>query len=160
MGGIFKAQGSIYEAQAAQGTYLSKAQSDEYNATVATNNAQVANEQSNAQQEAALRKFHDTQGKAYAAVAQSGAGFDGSNADILQQNEVNSMLDQLAIRYDGASKSRGLIDQAAQLRYSAKVNRINADMAMKAGKAAATAALFDSASQMYKMSQSGGSSAA
>jgi len=158
MGGLFKAQGSIYEGQAAQGTYLSKAQADEFNATVADNNAQVANEQSNAQQEAALRKFHATQGAAYAAVAQSGAGFDGSNADILQQNEVNSMLDQLAIRYEGARKATGLRDQAAQLRYSAKVNRKNADMALEAGKMGAVAALFDSGSQMYKMSQTGGGS--
>lgn len=156
MGGLFKAQGSIYEGQAAQATYMSKAQSDEFNATVADNNAQVANEQSNAQQEASLRKFHATQGAAYAAVAQSGGGFDGSNADILHQNEVNSMLDQLSLRYEGQLKSTGLRDQAAQLRYSAKVNRKNADTAMQAAKMGAVAALFDSGSQMYKMSQTGG----
>lgn len=156
MGGIFKAQGSILEAQAAQGTYLSKAQSDEYNATVAENNIQVANEQSNAQQEMQLRKFHDMQGKAYAAVAQSGGGFEGSNADILHQNEVNSMLDQLAIRYEGQTKARTLSDTAKQLRYSAKVNRMNADMAIKAGKAAATAALFDSAEKAAKSYNGGG----
>jgi len=155
MGAVFKAQGSILEGQAAQGTYLSKAQSDEYNATVAENNIQVANEQSNAQQEAQLRKFHDVQGKALAAVAQSGGGFEGSNADILHQNEVNSMLDQLAIRYEGQTKARTLSDTAKQLRYSAMVNRKNADMALEAGKIGATAALFDGAEKAAKAAGGG-----
>lgn len=143
------AMGAIKSAQAQSASYQAQANANEYNATVEKNNAQVALDQANAQEEAQRRHFAALQGQAYAGVAQSGAGFEGSNADILKQNAVNNELDALTIRYEGQNKSTGLLAQSELDKYSATTNRMNASNAMTAGYLNAGSSLLSAATK-YK----------
>lgn len=125
--------GAMQQANAAEASARAQAQQQEYNATVARNNAKVAADQANAAEEQQRRRFNALQGQAIAGIAQSGTGFDGSNLDLLKQNEINNELDALTIRYEGQNKAAGLIAQADQDMYGAQVSRMNASTARTAG---------------------------
>lgn len=128
------------EQQAAQ--QRAAAQQAEYNATVARNNATLANQQASEQQQAQLRKFGQVQGSARAGIAQSGIGFAGTADDLLTQNQTNNQLDLMTIAFQGENQSRGLMAQADQYKYQAKVNRMNADNAETGGMLSAGASLL------------------
>lgn len=53
-------------------------------------------------------------GKRRAAIAQSGTGFDGSNADVERQSQIFAELDALNIRYQGELEYGALTEQAYQ----------------------------------------------
>lgn len=141
--------GAINQANAQAASYRSQAQAQEYNATIERQNAQVANDQANAQEEQQRRKFSMMQGQALAGAAQSGAGMDGSNKDVLAQNDLMNELDALTIRYEGQQKSRGLEAQAQLDQYGATVSRQNADNAQTAGFFNAGASLLSGAANGY-----------
>ncbi len=133
--------GAMQQAQAARAQAETAARANEYNATVARNNAVVAGEQANAQEEQQRRRFRALQGQAIAGVAQSGTGFDGTNADLLAQNAILNELDALTIRYEGQQKQRGLLAQADMEMFQAGANRAN-------GRAATTAGYLNAASSV------------
>lgn len=139
--------GAMQQADAQSASLRAQAQQQEYNATVARNNAKVAADQANAKEEAQRRHFNALQGQAIAGVAQSGTGFDGSNLDLLKQNAINNELDALTIRYEGQNQARGLEAQAAQDMYGASVSRMNASNAMTAGYFNAGANLLSGAAK-------------
>lgn len=144
------AVGAIRQANAQAASYKAQAQAQEYNATISRQNAQVAQDQANAQEEQQRRKFSILQGQALAGAAQSGAGMDGSNRDMLVQNSLMNELDALTIRYEGQQKARGLEAQAELDKYGAKVSSMNADSAQSAGYWNAGANLISGASNyMY-----------
>lgn len=149
------AVGAIKQGQAQEASYKAQANAQEYNAQVARNNAQVASEQANAQEEQQRRKFGALQGQAVAGIAQSGTGFDGSNADILKQNAINNELDALTIRYEGQQKSSGLMAQAALDQYGAGVSRMNGKNAMTAAYLNAGSQLLSGATKYNYYSKSG-----
>lgn len=149
------AVGAMQQADAQAANYTAQAQANDYNATVNRNNAKVASEQANAQEEAQRRHFAALQGQAYAGVAQSGTGFDGSNADILKQNAISNELDSLTIRYEGENKAKGLMAQAGLDTYNAGVNRMNASNATTAGYLNAGSALLSGATK-YSYYNKGG----
>jgi hypothetical protein len=142
LSGAMSAIGAIQQGQAQADSQRAQAQANEYNAIVARNNAVVAQEQSNAKEEAQRRHFGELQGQARAGIAQSGTGFDGSNADILKQNAINNELDALTIRYQGENQAKGLVAQAQLDQYNASVNRQNASAAETGGFLNAGAALM------------------
>lgn len=153
MSSAFSALGAIQQANAQAAQYRAKAQADQYNATVARNNADVVNQETNAQEEQQRRKMAMLQGQAYAGAAQSGAGLDeSSNKDVLAQNDLMGELDALTIRYSGENKAKGLVAQAQMDDYSAKQNLQNADNAETAGILNAGANLLSGATkyQYYK----------
>lgn len=125
--------GSIKQAQAQAASYRAQAQANDYNATVAKNNAVVANQQASAAEEQQRRRFSMLQGQAAAGAAQSGAGMDGSNADVLEQNALFNELDALTIRYEGQNKAKSLEAQSEMEKYQAAAASRNADTAMSAG---------------------------
>lgn len=118
------------EAQAAQAQ--AQAQAQDYNAIVAENNARAAREQANAREEQQRRRFGALQGQAIAGIAQSGTGFEGSNADMLQQNAIANELDALTIRYEGQNQAAGLMAQSELDRMQAGAARANAGAARTA----------------------------
>jgi hypothetical protein len=146
------AMGALQQGKAQAASYSAQAGANEYNAVVAQNNAKIAADQANAQEEQQRRRFRDLQGKALAGVAQSGAGFSGSNADVLRDNEVNNELDALTIRYEGINKVKSLESQAQIEKYNAAVNRSNAKTATQASKINAGAAILGGATSfaMYR----------
>lgn len=144
-----KAVGALKEGQAQAANYKSAAQANLFNAQVAEGNARAALEQANAREESQRRQFGQLQGQALAAAAQSGAGFGGSNADVLRQSAANNELDALTIRYEGQMQSGGLMGQAQQERYQAAANRKNAGRAMKAGYINAASSILSGGSDYY-----------
>lgn len=122
--------GALQQGQAQKAAYQAQAQAQDYNAIVAENNARAAREQANAREEAQRRKFGALQGQAIAGIAQSGTGFDGSNADILKQNAIANELDALTIRYEGQNQASGLMAQAELDRMQSGAARMNARSAV------------------------------
>lgn len=125
--------GSIKAAQAQSASYKAQAQAMDYNATIAKNNAVAASQQASAAEEQQRRKFAMVQGQAAAGAAQSGAGLDGSNADVLAQNALMNELDALTIRYEGQNRAKTLEAQSELDKYQAVAASRNADAAMEAG---------------------------
>lgn len=149
------ALGSIKQGQAQSASAQAQAQAQEFNATMARNNAQMASEQANAAEEQQRRKFDALQGQAIAGIAQSGTGFDGSNADILKQNAISNELDALTIRYQGQNQAKGLMAQADLDQFGAGVSRMNAKSAMTAAYLNAGSQLLSGASKYNYYSKTG-----
>ena len=118
-----EAVGSIVKGNAQAAGYNAQAQANYYNAQVMQQNARVATEQANAREELQRRRFGELQGQAIAAAAQSGAGMEGSNADVLKQNAINAELDALTIRYEGEMQARGLLAQSELEQFRAASTR-------------------------------------
>lgn len=151
-----EAVGSIVKGNAQAAGYNAQAQANYYNAQVMQQNARVATEQANAREELQRRRFGELQGQAIAAAAQSGAGMEGSNADVLKQNAINAELDALTIRYEGEMQARGLLAQSELEQFQGRINKMNAGVARKAGYLDAAAALSNSATKAYTAASSGG----
>lgn len=154
MSSAISAIGSIKAAQAQAASYKAQSQAMDYNATIAKNNAVAANQQASAQEEQQRRKFAMLQGQAAAGAAQSGAGLDGSNADVLAQNALMNELDALTIRYEGQNKAKTLEAQSELDKYQAVAASRNADTAMEAGYFNAGANLLSGATS-YSMYSKG-----
>lgn len=143
------AAGAMASANAQSASAQAQANAQDFNATMARNNAQASNEQANVAEEQQRRKFGQIQGQAIAGIAQSGTGFDGSNADVLRQNAVSNELDALTIRYQGQNQAKGLMAQADLDTMGAGVSRMNAKSAMTAGYLNAGSALLNGGTQGY-----------
>ena len=149
---VVSAIGAIQQGEAQAASQRAQAQANDFNATVARNNATIASDQANAKEEAQRRHFAALQGQAVAGVAQSGTGFDGSNMDVLKQNAINNELDALTIRYEGQNQAKGLMAQSQLDTYNASVNRMNASNAQTSGYLNAGANILSGASQAYMAS--------
>lgn len=126
------AMGAIQQGEAQSNAMKAQAQANEYNATIARNNADAANQQASAKEDLQRRHFAQVQGEANAAVAQSNTGFLGSSADVLKQNAINAELDALNIRYQGQQQASGLMAQSQLDEFNASQNKINASNAKTA----------------------------
>lgn len=138
------------DAQAAQAAALNyQAQVNERQATVARYNAQSAEQQAAAQEEAQRRHFAMLQGQAYAGLAQSGTDLgSGSNLDILKQNELNSELDALNIRYAGGQKAASFNNTAENFMEQATLNRMSSSMASNNASNAMIGGFFNAGSNL------------
>lgn len=127
------ALGAIRQGEAQAQMFRAQQQAAEYNAAVQRNNARASTEQANAAEEQHWRRFRALQGEAIAGIGQSGTGFDGSNLDLLKQNEANAMLDALNIRYQGQNQYAGLMAQSELERMQGAQAGRNASSARMAG---------------------------
>lgn len=129
IGSLFSAfsQMQSMQTQAAMARY--QAQVSERQATVAKYNAMSSEQQAAAREEQQRRHFAMLQGQAVAGLAQSGTDVStGSNADVLKQNDVNSELDALNIRYQGKMQSDSFKNTEANLLAQANLDRMSASM--------------------------------
>lgn len=108
-------------------------QADTYNALVTKQKADAARSTANAREDQQRREARFMAGQRRAAIAQSGTGLGGSNADIDRQSEIMAELDALNIRYEGATQSTGLLNQSALDTASARNNNKRAKSAMGMG---------------------------
>jgi len=129
----FQVIGAISDANSKSDAYESQAQWNEYNATIQRQNADSALQQSSSEQARQNRRARQVMGEQRAATAQSGTGFGGSNADLLDQSATLAELDMLNIAYEGQMRARGSEIQAQGEDYSAGVNKGNAKRAKRAG---------------------------
>jgi hypothetical protein len=147
--------GAIQQGQAQEASYKSQAAAAEYNSQINQNNATVAkyNAQSSAQQAAAAedaqrRKFAALEGSASAGVAQSGTGFEGSNADVLKQNAVNNELDALNIRYQGNQQKNSFINTSSNYNAQSNLDLMGASAARNNASNAVTGSYLNAGSNL------------
>ncbi len=129
----FSVMGAISDANSKSQAYESQAEWNQYNAAIQRQNAGAALQQSASEQARQNRQARRVMGEQRAAAAQSGTGFGGSNADLLDQSATLAELDMLNIAYEGQMRARGYEIQAQGEDYSRKVNRRNAGNAKTAG---------------------------
>lgn len=134
--------GAIQQGEAQSNAMKAQADANNYNATVARNNAMSVNQQTSAKEDVQRRHFAQVQGEANASIAQNNIGFIGSSAEVLKQNAINAELDALNVRYQGQQQSSGLLAQSQLDDFNASQNRVNASNARTAGYMGAGANLL------------------
>lgn len=87
-------------------------------AKAADTNAEIVQDQAAAQASSIRERARRAQGSNIANAGASGVGLDGSFADALSDNAINSELDAQTALWNGALESRSLRSQAAQSRSS------------------------------------------
>jgi hypothetical protein len=125
--------GAMSQANSNSENYSSQAGTNDYNAAVARNSATAALNESTAAQAAQRRRARELLGEQRAGIAQSGTGFGGSNADIMERSTTLSELDALNLAYEGDMKAKNYLAQAGMEDYNAALNRRNARTAKTAG---------------------------
>jgi hypothetical protein len=158
------AVGALNKADAESEQYEANAKASEYNAAVNRQRAETKRQfaavragqigaTTNLSEEQQRVSSRMTAGTRQAAIAQSGTGDDGSNADIDRQAQVFAEMDALNIRYSGVLQQHDVIAQAemdaydlesgARLDdYGASNARYSADSAESAGFLGAAGALL------------------
>lgn len=154
----FSVIGAISDANSRSDAYESQAQWNEYNATIQRQNADASLQQSASEQARQNRRARQVMGEQRAATAQSGTGFGGSNADLLDQSATLAELDMLNIAYEGQMRARGSEIQAQGEDYSASANRRTARNTRRAGIFNAGRSLLTGVSSGYGGSSSVSSS--
>jgi hypothetical protein len=143
------AYGAYQQGQAQEANLKYQAESDRYNRDIQARNATLARQQAGAREEAQRRRAKQFMGEQQAQLSQAGAGLSGSYADVIGQSAADAELDALNIRYEGELQAMGLLEQSQQSELSARVNRINARQAGRAGNTAAASTLLSGASNAY-----------
>jgi hypothetical protein len=96
------------------------AQASQDNAALAEVQAKSALQQGVSREDDLRRQQAQFSGEERARTAQSGTGFEGSNADLARQNATLQQLDLLNTRYNSQLEASGLMFQAGQDRTAAK----------------------------------------
>jgi mannitol-specific phosphotransferase system IIBC component len=104
---------------------------EEYKANVTEMNARAVGQQASAEEERVRREARQLQGQQRAAIAQSGTGFGGSNADVMRQDMALAELDALNVQYAGDIERRGLLQEAEMFRYNGRQLRSKAKSVMR-----------------------------
>lgn len=92
------------------------------NADAKTQEAQVALQQANLEEEAQRKEARRVMGEQRAAIAQAGTGMlSSTNLRLVGESAVAAEQDALNIRYGGMLQAHGLLTQASQYRYEAEV---------------------------------------
>lgn len=146
---------AIYEGNTQAAAAKSQANAEEFNAQVDANRAKTANEQAGAAEEAKRRENRRLAGAQRAAVAESGIGFDGTSAGVLEQSAVAAEIDALNIRYKGTLESQGFLSDSRLAQQQAKVSRVNAGRAKTGGYVKAASAVLSSYGS-YQSGKGGG----
>jgi len=144
------AVGAIQQGQAQKQQAESQQQAALYNAEIDKQQAQQALQVSAGEQLALRRRQTQMAGKARAAVAQSGTGFGGSNADILEQSGTLAELDVLNLAYQGNLRSRGYLAQSDLDMMQASAAGNNARAAQTAGYLGAASSAAGGAYSIFK----------
>lgn len=126
--------GSIMSAQNQAENYNRQAQAEEYNAAVNRQAAANALASANANEEAKRRENAMKIGAQKAGLIESGLDItSGTGADLVKQSALNTELDALNIRYQGALQAKGYTDQAGLNLMNASASRANAKAATGPG---------------------------
>lgn len=138
----FNVLGAISQANTNADNYQTQSGMNEYNAAVSRNQSAAALSESAAAQSAQRRRARELLGEQRAGIAQSGTGFGGTNADLLERSQTLSELDALNLAYEGDMKSKGYLQQAEIETMNAATNRRNVGTARTAGYLGAGRALL------------------
>lgn len=147
-GTVASAMAAQQKARASAANANAEQQAAEYNANVARVNASQTLDAATQREQQQRTRNAMLAGRAQAAAAESGAGMDGSNLDLLRQNAVQGELDALNVRYAGQTQAQGLMVQGAQMDYQAQAATMRAKQARDAGTIETVSAVLDGASKM------------
>lgn len=142
VGTAFNVLGAISQANTTAENYQQSAAMNEYNAAVSRNQSASALSESSAAQAAQRRRARELLGEQRAGIAQSGTGFGGTNADLLERSQTLAELDALNLAYEGDLKSKGFLSQSNIEDVNAATNRRNAGTARTSGYIGAGRALL------------------
>jgi hypothetical protein len=139
------AVGAISQGEAQAQQQESAANAARYNAIIADQNAQTAQQAANANEEASRRKSAGDMGRLRASMAENGIGLDsGTATDLTENSSMNAELDALNIRYQGQQQARDYKSQAALGRAQAQQADNNASASRTAGYLTAGASALSS----------------
>lgn len=143
IGTAISAIGAISSANSQAAAMQSQAAASRYNAQVSRDQAEQALDVSTSRQLQLRRDARQNAGRQRAAAAQSGVGFGGSTADVMEKTETLSELDVLNVAYEGALRSQGYSTQAQLDEFNAAAYDRQAKAAKRAGwlNAAGTVAM-------------------
>jgi hypothetical protein len=133
--GPLMALGQLQQADSDKAAY-------KWGARMSERGARVAYQQTGQQEEALRRQTGRFLGSQAAAVAQSGTGMGGSNADVMAQSARDAELDALTLRYEGDLKAKGLLADG-------RSQRFQGNQAKKAGYWRAAGSLLGSVGNYY-----------
>lgn len=150
-----QAVGAIQQGAAEAARQQSAAAAADWNAARAREQAQVTLSESTAAQIAQQRKTAQVLGLSRAAAAESGVGFRGSNADVLERTATLAELDQLNVAYEGAMRARSFNSQGQLDEFNANIYRRNASAARGTGVMRAAKSVIDAGSLYASGSGSG-----
>lgn len=88
--------------------------------------ARAAGQQSVQDADAISREYRQIAGRQAAAMAQSGGGYEGSNAKLLHQSESLAYLDRLNTLYHGTMRRMGINAEAKATRRRANIEGVAA----------------------------------
>lgn len=111
---------------------------------IAEANAEITAQQASAREEDVRRQARQMLGASRAAIAQSGTGLMGSNADVYSQQARDAEMDALNVRYSGNLERTGLLNQADTSRMSAANYKASGKAAAKTGYVKAGTAILQS----------------
>lgn len=143
------AVGSIAKGQSEKQAANGQAASQNYDAQIADQNAAMSYAQGSQQEETQRRQARQTLGEQRAAIAESGTGFSGSNADVMRQSATNAELDAMNIRYGADVQALGYKNQATSSRFNAKLSKNSGKAAAMAGYLSGASTLASSAISNY-----------
>ena len=147
--GVVSALGSLSAGKRDKKALEAQAELADYDAALALQRAEVVQDVYG-QREAAVRRQTDiSRGGRHAAIAQSGTGFGGSNADVDAQSEVFAELDALNIRYEGQIENYNLKQEASRQQRRAAAFRSGAGDVMGPAMLGAAGSLLSGASNAY-----------
>lgn len=148
---------TVSAAHAQAQSQRSNAAMEDYNAQVATQQAQIARQNAGAREDAQRRAGDQKNAKLRAAAAES--GFDpgsGTIGLVQEQSADKSELDALMIRYAGNLEARGYNSETVLNQYRANALRSNAADTTRGGYVGAAAGLLSSASSYRRAGFRGG----
>lgn len=136
---ILAVVGALVQADSSAKQASAQKDAARYNQLVGKQQSDASLQAANAREEQQRRIARFASGERQAAIAQSGTGLGGSNADVDRQSEILAELDALNIRYEGQTQSTGLLNQS-------KLDGFQADAYGKAAKRARTDGYIGAAS--------------
>lgn len=145
--------GALQGGSQQQAQQEAAARASEYNAAVARQRADSTTAAYGQREQQQRRAASLQAGQRSAAMAQSGMGTGGSNADLERQSSIMSELDALNIRYEGATRARGLLAQSEMDTYSAASSRMAGSMAKQGSYLAAAGKLMSGTGDYIRTSR-------
>lgn len=148
---IMSALGSLSQARSNKKSLEASAEMAEYDAAIALQRAKQITDVYGQREAAVRRGTAISRGTRHAAIAQSGTGFGGSNADVDFQSEVFAELDALNVRYEGQIEAFNLRQHANRERMRANALREGAEGVMPAAYLGTAGSILSGTADISRM---------
>lgn len=147
---VVGAIGQISQASAGAASQRNAAAAADYNATVNWQNAENARLAANANEEQERREAAMKKGSQIASLAENGIDLSsGTGTDLVNQSSLNTEMNALNIRYQGALQARAYESGATLDDFQARNARSNADSIETAGYIGAAGSVLSGVGNYY-----------